>query len=549
MVKSVSTALDTHLNQEATTLATCWQIVREDGRVFTFTENSEDLPIDIVDGRGTLTYKASSSYSRSAIKNDDTLSVDNLDVVGVLSDEDVSEADLRKGLFDHAEVRIFLVNHQDLSQGILRMRKGRLGEVTLTPNGRFQAELRGLMQVFSRRVGELYSPECRADLGDSRCRVPIFPAEVQRNQVLAAAGVGDLGTYVRASNTKFVAQTLTNPDAESGTTGWTATTGSLATRGASPAPDVTNGGTAYFYGGANAETVAHQDVDVSSDATAIDAGQRSARLRWLQNSLDEAVDDQAEMRIEFYDVGAVQLGATVAAGLSAPLVWTERFLEATVPANTRTVRIIMRMVRNTVTDNDGLIDFIRLDLVNTTPLSEDFSDRIYRLVTPGTTAAVQPTYDTTVGQQTTDGTAVLEAEQAWSRAVEVVAVNSTDPRKTFTVTELTPNSGGTIVGRDHFPDDSMNNGAIFWESGANAGKAMEVRDFTADDGVTIEQIVELFLDLPFDVAVGDKARIYRGCFKRVVEDCKNIFNNVNNFRGEPYVPGKDAVFNYPNARA
>ena len=219
----------------------------------------------------------------------------------------MSEADLRKGLFDHAEVRIFLVNHQDLSQGILRMRKGRLGEVTLTPNGRFQAELRGLMQVFSRRVGELYSPECRADLGDSRCRVPIFPAEVQRNQVLAAAGVGDLGTYVRASNTKFAAQTLTNPDAESGTTGWTATTGSLATRGASPAPDATNGGTAYFYGGANAETVAHQDVDVSPDATAIDAGQRSVRLRWLQNSLDEAVDDQAEMRIEFYDVGAVQL--------------------------------------------------------------------------------------------------------------------------------------------------------------------------------------------------------------------------------------------------
>src|SRR3546814_11338344 len=63
------------------------------------------------------------------------------------------------------------------------------------------------------------------------------------------------------------------------------------------------------------------------------------------------------------------------------------------------------------------------------------------------------------------------------------------------LTELTPNSGGAIVGRDHFPDDAMNGGVVIWEVGNNSGTGMEVRDFTADDGVTIEQDIELFLDL------------------------------------------------------
>jgi hypothetical protein len=49
------------------------------------------------------------------------------------------------------------------------------------------------------------------------------------------------------------------------------------------------------------------------------------------------------------------------------------------------------------------------------------------------------------------------------------------------------------------------------------------------------------------VQVGDQLRIYPGCHKRVLEDCRDRFRlpgsllfdkgNVRNFRGEPYVPG------------
>jgi len=40
--------------------------------------------------------------------------------------------------------------------------------------------------------------------------------------------------------------------------------------------------------------------------------------------------------------------------------------------------------------------------------------------------------------------------------------------------------------------------------------------------------------------------VHPGCDKRLTT-CINKFNNINNFRGEPYVPGQDEFFNYPDA--
>src|SRR3546814_2617126 len=111
------------------------------------------------------------------------MSVDTQDLTGVLDSAEVDETELRRGLFDFAQVYIFVVNYEDLSQGILRMRQGWLGELTVTPNGFFQAELRGLMQAFSRSIGEKYTPECRADLGELRCKVPILRSEEHTSEL------------------------------------------------------------------------------------------------------------------------------------------------------------------------------------------------------------------------------------------------------------------------------------------------------------------------------------------------------------------------------
>lgn len=163
-MKSLSTAFKLHLEQEVTSLCSCWKITRRDGLVFAFTDHDQDLQME-----GDL-YRASDGYDRTALKGSAGLDTDHMNLMGLLSDEALSEKDLRAGLFDFAEIRFFLVNWQDLSQGILPLRRGWLGEV-IWREGYFDAELRGLSNAFKTHMGAVYTPECQADFGDAACGI------------------------------------------------------------------------------------------------------------------------------------------------------------------------------------------------------------------------------------------------------------------------------------------------------------------------------------------------------------------------------------------
>jgi uncharacterized phage protein (TIGR02218 family) len=170
-MKSISPSLESHLDQEVTTIATCWLITRQDGVQFGFTDHDRDL---VVDG---ITYQAESSYSRTAVTSGSDFSVDNLEVSGILDSEILNETEMRNGLFNRADVYIFVVNWMNLSQGHLKIRRGWFGEVTLQSNGTFTTEIRGLTQAISHNFIELFSPECRADFCDSRCKLNIVDYE------------------------------------------------------------------------------------------------------------------------------------------------------------------------------------------------------------------------------------------------------------------------------------------------------------------------------------------------------------------------------------
>jgi hypothetical protein len=369
-MKSISTELAAHLLEEVTSLATCWRLVRTDGVEFYFTDHDTNLTID-----GNI-YLASSGYKRTAIANNSTLSVDNLDLEGVLDSESITVDDLRAGVFDSAEVYIFIVNWADLTQGVMKMRRGRLGEVVMTEQGVFKTELRGLTQYLSQRIGEVYTPECRADLGDTRCKVPVKVSAVARE-------------------------------------------------------------TAYTLG------------DFVAVATATSA------------------EGQAQ-----------------------------------------------------------------------------YENRIYECMTAGTTAATSaaPTYSTTVGTSTTDGTAVFTAREAWTRHGVVDTVTD---RKTFTLTSAFDDS------RDI--DDWFNHGALMFESGANDGRLVEIRDW-----VQSTRTITLFFEAPFVVTAGTRVWLYPGCDKRSAT-CSGKFyitdstdfpsgkGNIENYRGEPFLPGQDVLTNYPDA--
>lgn len=368
-MKTISGALSAHLASEATTLATCWKVTRIDGTQFFFTDHDKDLSVS------SNTYLASSAYTRTAVANNTSLSVDNLDVQGVFDDASISVTDLRAGLFDFAEVEMFLVNWDDLSQGTLILRRGRLGEVTLSTQGLFKAELRGMSQALSQDIGELYQPECRADLGDSRCKVPIAPTEVTRSSSYS------LGDFV-------------------------------------------------------------------------------------------------------------------------------------------------------VVDTAGGASYAR------------YANRIYECTTAGTTSSSAPTYSTTPGATTTDGSAVFTAYQAWARSAVVDTVSS---NRVFTFTAGFDESRAV--------DGWFNGGALKFDSGNNDGVACEVKNWTQST-----RTVELFLPTPLNVVPGDTLFIYAGCDKRL-STCQSKFamsgslyfptsrGNVWNYRGEPHVPGQDVLSSYPDAHS
>lgn len=164
-MKSLSPALQAHLDSGTTTLCWCWKLTRGDGKMLGFTDHDAPLSFD------NLRYEAASGFTASEVQSNLDLSVDNLTVAGALSSASLNEADLAAGLFDAAAIEIWRVNWAAPDQRVL-LRKGSLGEVKRGKTG-FTAEIRGLAAALNQPVGRVFSHVCDASLGDARCGVKL----------------------------------------------------------------------------------------------------------------------------------------------------------------------------------------------------------------------------------------------------------------------------------------------------------------------------------------------------------------------------------------
>lgn len=214
-MKTVSTALQAHLQQDTTTLATCWQVTRRDGRVFRFTDHDQDLTVE------GDTFKASTGFARTAIESDAGYAVDNMDIDAIFDSEEITETDLRAGKFDYAECLVFAVNWADTSQGKIILRRGWIGEVQVTQRGLFSTELRGLVQPLNQNFGDIYTPLCRTDLGSPQCGVKLI---VGPRLPRTGYAVGDYVLYLAADGTysgiREVTTAGTTGDTEPGDPGY-----------------------------------------------------------------------------------------------------------------------------------------------------------------------------------------------------------------------------------------------------------------------------------------------------------------------------------------
>ena len=162
-MRTLSAELAAHLAQEVTSLATCWKVTRRDGAVLGFTDHDANLTYQ------SVIYKARTGMTPTAVSTSLGLAVDNLDIEGFLNDDAITQEEVLAGKYDDAQVEVFLVNYQNLAAGKIVLTSGWMGQVTLRGQ-QFIAELRGISEKLQQTIGEVYTPTCRANFGDSRCK-------------------------------------------------------------------------------------------------------------------------------------------------------------------------------------------------------------------------------------------------------------------------------------------------------------------------------------------------------------------------------------------
>jgi len=165
-MKTITAGMSAHLQEELTTLAYLWKVTRTDGLVFGFT--SHDKPITY---QG-ITYEATSGFVPTAVSTSGGLQVDDVELEGMLSSNAITQQDVIAGRWDRAEVILYQVNYNDLTDGAVILRRGWTGEFKAGKTS-FITELRGLNQRLNQVIGKNFSPTCRATFCDPKCTLDI----------------------------------------------------------------------------------------------------------------------------------------------------------------------------------------------------------------------------------------------------------------------------------------------------------------------------------------------------------------------------------------
>ena len=165
-MKTISTALKTHLQGETTTLAWLWKVTRQDSQVFGFTTHDSDISLS------GITYAAATGMLASAAQAKTGASVDNMEMAGMLDSAAITDADVLAGLWDNAAIVVSLCNWSDLTQGAMIVQTGTIGNVSVGGIG-YKAEMRSLGQALQQTVGRTMRRQCDANLGDTRCGVTL----------------------------------------------------------------------------------------------------------------------------------------------------------------------------------------------------------------------------------------------------------------------------------------------------------------------------------------------------------------------------------------
>ncbi|AFU86578.1 tail assembly protein [Caulobacter phage CcrRogue] len=537
-MKSVPPLLMEHIQQEVTTLATCITIVRQDGKAFFLTDH--DRPI-LFENQHFVPYD---SYQRTSILMSSELEVDTADITAFLTSDGVTRDDVASGLFDYAAIKVQLLNYTSPQDGAILLRKGTFGEVVMNQDETFTAEIRGLTQVLTYRVGESYAPECRADLGDRRCKIGLMPEEWQGNTYYATSTCV-LGE-VSAANS-FVNLDVIN---------WSFESGDLNTVVTAPAGWVAYGDPTsrwvYKHDWYNLSRPQLGDKFIAATRTSIDDKQEIAGMfqdiSLLSAGVSEEDLDSGLCRVRYKSFVAClnnraqsrERLTCIKADGSVETIWDtgekkypeDRWVavnadDVLIPAGTRTLRIDLWSKKRNVHEEGVAYDGIKasINLPDGTAGNADvYGGVMFKCIQAGVSGDTPPEWTNEIGATFNDGTVIWQCVTNYKR---VGTVDAVDSNKSFTP-EGIGEQGGFYDG-----------GVLYWETGRNAGRAQEIKLWSGG-------VFTLFQRTYYPITEGDRFVVYPGCDKRR-STCGDKFNNILNFRAEPDVPGQDIYYRTPNA--
>lgn len=384
-MRTVPAAIQTHLEGEVISLAKLIKITRADNVVIRLTTHDRNLTV------GGEVYRSDIGFTISALQSTDTLAVDNAELTLGLDEVVLKAADFQFGLYDRAQFEYSLVNWETPSDGVIAMKRGEFGDITLVNETQVTAQLRGLTQALQRSVVEKYSPTCRVNLGGAKCGVVNSPLRIRRNLQKVKTWdwflvpSANITPYTTGTNMGFEADGVV-ANGTSGITGWSYGSGSYW----KVEDDFTAGAGTYYLEGGNDgggsstgtefslyKTITIADLGMSS--TDVDDGDYTVDFSALIAATSDLVENPGRVSIEQFDTDGNSLKFEYSGYITLEYqTWEGIGLAAFVVPGCRTIRFTVHASKNNGTSATVAFDEVSIR-VFTNELST-FGSKVFRTV-------------------------------------------------------------------------------------------------------------------------------------------------------------------------
>lgn len=168
MPRDLTPALQAHLLERATRLCLCYRLERTDGVVEAYTTATRK---QVIDG---LTYAARSGFTPSELQNQIGTGIDTTEVFGIVRSPNIDPKKVAMGLYDGAELTVYLADWLDADATAGVLHKGDLGGFKHTDGESFSAVFTEMLNRAAQPIVRVLSGSCDAMFCDARCGLDIM---------------------------------------------------------------------------------------------------------------------------------------------------------------------------------------------------------------------------------------------------------------------------------------------------------------------------------------------------------------------------------------